>query len=188
MSATVAHGGISVRRECRESTRALAVKGVLGFLMLPVFVLTACSSAVSPDQPRTPTASTSASTSAAVAVDASSLTEAESLVLLGQEPESLEQVSAIDSTRLSDLVPWSKIQTELDDTTVHIRWWDAAQGCTNTVKTFVLTETPTDIIIDLQLAGVSESPTCPDSQSSRVAEIELSSPLADRTLKYHRPA
>ena len=107
---------------------------------------------------------------------------------MGQKPESLEQVLAIDSTRLSDLVSWSKIQTDLNDTTVNIAWWDAAQGCANTVQTFVLTETRVDVIIDLQRAGVTETPTCPDSQSLRRAQIELSTPLADRTVKYHRPA
>jgi hypothetical protein len=157
----------------------LAREGVLGFLILPAIVLAACSSPVSDDRPRTP--------AAAAAVEAPLLTEAESLIVASQDPESLEQVTAIDSARLSDLVPWSKIQTDLDDTTVNIRWWDAAQGCTNTVMSFVLTETPTDVIVDLQLAGVNETSTCPDSQSSRIAEIELSSPLADRTLKYHPP-
>lgn len=186
MSATIVRGTMPMRRNIKNSRCASVTECVLGFLILPALVLTACSSPVSPDRTRTPTASPSAS--AAVTVEAPSLTEAESLIVLGQEPESLEQVFAIDSTRLSDLVPWSKIQSELNDTTVHIKWWDAAQGCLNTVKTFALTETPTDIIIDLQLAGVSETSACPDSQSSRTAQIELSSPLADRTLRYHPPA
>ena len=186
MSAAVIRGAISTRRDVRKNPHAWAPMGLLSFLIIPALVLAACSSPVSPDQTRTPTASPSAS--AAVTVEAPSLTEAESLIVLGQEPESLEQVFAIDSTRLSDLVPWSKIQSELNDTTVHIKWWDAAQGCLNTVKTFALTETPTEIIIDLQLAGVSETSACPDSQSSRTAQIELSSPLADRTLRYHPPA
>ena len=164
----------------------LVTKGLLGFLILPAFVLAACSSPISPNQPRTPTASPAAST--ASTVEAPSLAEAESLSVMGQKPESLKQVLAIDSTRLSDLVPWSKIQTDLNDTTVNIAWWDAAQGCANTVQTFVLTETRADVIIDLQRAGVTETPTCPDSQSLRRAQIELSAPLADRTLKYHQPA
>jgi hypothetical protein len=164
-----------------------AIKGRLSFLILPVVVvLAACSSSVSPDQRQTPTASSSPAT--VETVEAPSFTEEEALNVLGQDAESLEQVAAVDSTRRSDLVPWSKLPSAPNDTTIGIAWWDAAEGCVNTVRVFALTETPTEVVIDLQRTGATEAPTCPDSQSLRRAEIELSSPLADRTVKYHRPA
>jgi hypothetical protein len=164
-----------------------ATKGRLSFLILPVVVvLAACSSPVSPDQPQTPTASSSPAT--VETVEAPPFTEAEALNVLGQDPESLEQVAAVDSTRLSDLVLWSRLPIAPNDITIGIAWWDAAEGCVNTVKAFALTETPTEVIVDLQRTGAIETPTCPDSQSLRRAEIELSSPIADRTVKYHSPA